>query len=62
VSAWLIGFVGSFQILAVDVFILGRSWLTLDAMILASSFGLFDSKARYFQYFVLMVKKQACVP
>jgi len=62
VSAWLIGFVGSFQILAVDVFILGRSWLTLDAMISASSVGLFDSKARYFQHFVLMVKKQACVP
>ena len=62
VSAWLVRFVGSFQILAVDVFILGRSWLTLDAMILASSFGLFDSKARYFQHFVLMVKKQAYVP
>jgi len=62
VLAWLVRFVGSFQILAVDVFISGRSWLTLDAMISASSFGLFERKAPYFQHFVLMVKKQACVP
>ena len=34
-----------FQILAVDVYILGRSWLTLDAMISASSFGLIDRNA-----------------
>jgi hypothetical protein len=52
---WFVKSIGCLQILAV-VLILRSSWLTFYAMIKTSSFGLFDSKAWYFQLSVLMVK------
>jgi hypothetical protein len=56
VRVWSVRSAIFLQILAFGVLIRGSSWLTFDAAILTSSFGLFYSKVRHLQHDVLMVK------
>ena len=56
VRVWSVRSVVFLQILAFGVLIRGSSWLTFDAAISTSSFGLLYSKVRHLQHNVLMVK------